>query len=130
MNYIDRTSSPGEITLLTSRLHWIIYMPGWLACLTIVLLPIGIPMLIHSWLRYHTTLFVVTNRRIVSRSGILSKSSIEMMVDKVEEVTFQQSFFGRMLNYGTVRIIGTGGSHEPFDFMANPSAFQTAVQTR
>jgi uncharacterized membrane protein YdbT with pleckstrin-like domain len=54
--------------------------------LTIVGAVIGIPVLVIQWLRIRTTLFVVTNRRVVMRVGIFSKSSMEMLNNKIEEV--------------------------------------------
>jgi uncharacterized membrane protein YdbT with pleckstrin-like domain len=96
--------------------------------LTIVGAVIGIPVLVIQWLRIRTTLFVVTNRRVVMRVGIFSKSSMEMLNNKIEEVDVRQSLFGRILNFGTVRLIGVGGSREPFSFIADPGAFRAAVQ--
>ncbi len=99
-----------------------------LLCLTIVGAVIGIPVLVIQWLRIRTTLFVVTNRRVVMRVGIFSKSSMEMLNNKIEEVDVRQSLFGRILNFGTVRLIGVGGSREPFFYIADPGAFRAAVQ--
>lgn len=85
-------------------------------------------MLLLQWIRCRTTLFVVTNRRVVMRVGILGKSSLEMLTNKIEEVDVRKSLWGRVFNFGTVRLIGVGGSREPFSFIADPGAFRAAVQ--
>jgi uncharacterized membrane protein YdbT with pleckstrin-like domain len=128
MNYVEKNLGPGEEIVYHGHIHGIVYLPGILLCLTIVGAVIGIPMLLLQWLRCKTTLFVVTNRRVVMRVGILNKLSTEMLNNKIEEVDVRQSIWGRMLNFGTVRLIGVGGSREPFPFIANPGAFRAAVQ--
>jgi len=128
LNYVERNLGPGEEIVYRGHIHGIVYLPGILLCLTVVGAVIGIPMLFLQWIRCRTTLFVVTNRRVVMRVGILAKSSMEMLNNKIEEVDVRQSLWGRMFNFGTVRLIGVGGSREPFSFIADPGAFRAAVQ--
>ena len=127
MNYVEKNLGPGEEILYRGHIHGIVYLPGVILCLTVFGAVIGIPLLFLQWLRCRTTLFVVTNRRVVMRVGIFSKSSMEMLTNKVEEVDVTQSILGRMLNFGTVRLIGVGGSREPFKFLADPGAFRSAL---
>jgi uncharacterized membrane protein YdbT with pleckstrin-like domain len=129
LNYVAKNLGPGEEIIYRGHIHGIVYLPGIILCLTVIGAVIGIPMLFLQWLRCRTTLFVVTNRRVVMRVGIFAKSSMEMLTNKVEEVDVAQSIWGRIFNFGTVRLIGVGGSREPFRFLADPGAFRAAVQT-
>ena len=54
--------------------------------------------------------FVITNKRIICKTGIFSRRTLEMNLNKIESVNIDQSIFGRMLGYGTITIIGTGGT--------------------
>ncbi|HQT68004.1 MAG TPA: PH domain-containing protein [Acetobacteraceae bacterium] len=128
MNYVEKSLGTGEFIVYEGRLHWMIYVPGILLCLTVVGAVIGLPMLIYQFLRRRTTLFAVTNRRVVMRVGILSTNAIEMIISRIEAVDVTQTLLGRMLNYGTVMLIGTGGSREPFRFLTDPARFRSAVQ--
>ncbi|MCH8814830.1 MAG: PH domain-containing protein [Chloroflexi bacterium] len=53
---------------------------------------------------------------------------LEMNVDKIESVNVKQTILGRILGYGTVTIIGTGGTSEPFTFISKPLDFRKAFQ--
>jgi hypothetical protein len=47
---------------------------------------------------------------------------------KIETVGVDQSIPGRIFNYGTIIVTGTGGTQEPFKDIANPLAFRKQVQ--
>ena len=49
-------------------------------------------------------------------------------MSKVESVQVDQDIFARLLNYGTITLIGTGGTKEPFQLINDPMAFRHAVQ--
>jgi uncharacterized membrane protein YdbT with pleckstrin-like domain len=70
----------------------------------------------------------VTTRRVVIKSGLASRKTIEMLLNKVESIEVSETTFGRMLGYGTITVIGSGGTLEPFREMAHPLAFRSQVQ--
>jgi len=51
-----------------------------------------------------------------------------MLLSKVEEIAVSQGVGGRILGYGTLVIVGTGGSKEIFMLMADPLEFRRQVQ--
>jgi hypothetical protein len=51
-----------------------------------------------------------------------------MFIAKVESIAVDQGFFGRMWDFGTVMLRGSGGSAEPLEAIARPIAFREAVQ--
>jgi uncharacterized membrane protein YdbT with pleckstrin-like domain len=51
-----------------------------------------------------------------------------MNLSKIESVNVDQSILGRMLGYGTIRIIGTGGTREEFPNISNPIEFRKKFQ--
>jgi uncharacterized membrane protein YdbT with pleckstrin-like domain len=79
-------------------------------------------------LKRNATEMAVTNRRILIKSGIMSRRTIELLLSRVESIVITEPFFGRMLGYGTVVVRGTGGTPEPFTLIANPTEFRRHVQ--
>jgi uncharacterized membrane protein YdbT with pleckstrin-like domain len=51
-----------------------------------------------------------------------------MLLNKVETIEVSEPGMGRMLGYGSIVMIGTGGTSEPFHQMAHPLEFRSRVQ--
>ena len=60
-----------------------------------------------AFTRKATSEFAVTSDRVVVKTGLLSRNTIEIQLSKVESVQVTQDIFGRLLNYGTVTVAGT-----------------------
>jgi uncharacterized membrane protein YdbT with pleckstrin-like domain len=76
----------------------------------------------------NSTEMAVTNRRVLIKTGLMSRRTIEMLVSQIESIVITEPFLGRMLGYGSVVIRGTGGTPETFHLIANPTEFRTHVQ--
>ncbi|MCB0918180.1 MAG: PH domain-containing protein [Actinobacteria bacterium] len=59
---------------------------------------------IRPFLYWITTQYVFTNRRIIVRTGLISRQGRDMPLSKVNNVSFDVTFFGRILNYGLLTI--------------------------
>ena len=79
-------------------------------------------------LRRNATEMAVTNRRVVVKTGLVSRKTIEMLLNKVESIEVSETAFGRLLGYGTIVLIGTGGTPDPFHNVAHPLEFRSQVQ--
>ena len=55
----------------------------------------------------------MTDRRIIYKRGFITRHTEEMNMDKVASVDVDQSILGRMLDYGTIHVLGTGGAQSP-----------------
>jgi uncharacterized membrane protein YdbT with pleckstrin-like domain len=55
---------------------------------------------------------------------MISRRTLEINLNKVETVNVDQSVLGRILGYGTIRIVGTGGTNEVFENIAHPIEFR------
>jgi uncharacterized membrane protein YdbT with pleckstrin-like domain len=150
LSYIEQVLLPDEIVLSWTHLHWFIYLRSIaLLGLALVLLVastavaqtvelyfqiaalvvalIGVWFLIFAWLRRRSTELAVTNRRVIHKTGVLGRTTHEMSRDKVETVEVQQSLIGRIFNYGTIIVRGTGSSWEPFSHIENPLVFRSNI---
>lgn len=77
---------------------------------------------------YKTTEMVVTNRRLVIKHGLIARTTFELLLQKAETVGVDQQFFGRILGYGRITAIGTGGSHCSMEFVGKPMVFRAAFE--
>jgi uncharacterized membrane protein YdbT with pleckstrin-like domain len=92
------------------------------------LLVCGVVAILMGVIRRRATEMAVTNRRVVVKIGLMSRRTIEMLLNKVETIEVKETTFGRMMGYGTVVLVGTGGSTEPFEKMSHPLDFRSQVQ--
>jgi uncharacterized membrane protein YdbT with pleckstrin-like domain len=143
--YVDKHLLTGERVIYRSQQHWVVFSGP------VLLLILGLVPLVYS--RSNTMLivasivataaliwiaaraiarasaqFTVTNKRVVIKLGTIRRRAIEMLLSKVEEIAVDQGIGGRILGYGTLVIVGTGGSKEVFMLMADPLEFRRQVQ--
>jgi uncharacterized membrane protein YdbT with pleckstrin-like domain len=84
-------------------------------------------LLLRAWIARTTTELVATDRRIVYKRGLIRRYTAEMNMEKVESVLVEQGILGRIFNYGTITVRGTGGGMEPLANIGAPIAFRNAV---
>ena len=78
--------------------------------------------------RRNATEVAVSNKRVLIKTGVLARKSIEVLLGKVESIGVQESAMGRMLGYGSVVVRGTGGTFETFHNISHPDEFRRQVQ--
>ncbi|HXS06734.1 MAG TPA: PH domain-containing protein [Rhizomicrobium sp.] len=139
--YVDASLGADERVVYRGGVSWVVYLapvmmmgfgaawalsgggvPGLILVLAGVLAGAG------AFIRQATSEFAVTSARVVAKTGLITRSSIEIALSKVESVEVKQDILGRLLNYGSITVSGTGGTHEPFTMIDDPIAFRRAVQ--
>lgn len=77
---------------------------------------------------WRTTNFVVTSDRCIYRSGIVSKQGIEIPLDRINTVFFNQSIFERVIGAGDIAIESAGeGSRQEFSDIRDPGNVQHEI---
>ncbi|OGT53121.1 MAG: hypothetical protein A3F17_03895 [Gammaproteobacteria bacterium RIFCSPHIGHO2_12_FULL_41_15] len=159
MSYIKRTLMDHEELLYQIRPHWITFTQsiGWLLITLALLIAgqfvsvlhnhigslprlylilaamstcIGLICLISNLSVYLSSEYGITTKRVLMKQGLLRRSTNEIFISKVESIKVQQSILGRILNYGSLEISGTGGNHEPFIQVPRPLRFRENVQNQ
>jgi uncharacterized membrane protein YdbT with pleckstrin-like domain len=102
--------------------------PQGLAILGTLLLLAGILTLAYGVVKRNATEMAVTNRRVLIKTGMGSRRTLDLMLARVESIGVEETVFGRMVGYGTVIVRGTGGTPETFEKIANPQDFRKRVQ--
>lgn len=125
-SYIEGALIAGEKVLHQGRVSW--WAVWHLLLLGVVLLPvvIGVVFLAWAWIRVKSTELAITDKRVIAKFGFISRNTMEIGVQKVESIQVQQSFLGRLLDFGTLIVSGTGTSHAPIPSISDPMAFRRA----
>ena len=151
MAYLTKVLRPDEAVLFRGTLHWLVYGRGLVLlgaglALLVLGLAVGDPLLgralavgalavllLAGWLlilagiRRQTVEFVVTDKRVITKTGWLSRHTAEINVSKIESVDVDQGLLGRMFGFGTVFLRGTGASLEPLQGVADPIGLRNAI---
>lgn len=138
MGFISENLLKDETVAYQARLHWVIYMPAGV-CGIFFLISFAAPFLlgiffiatlwfgVSAYVRQTTTEIAVTNKRLLGKTGFIKRDTIDLNLKKVESLYADQGLFGRMFDYGAVRIVGTGGSSFMVKGVLDPVAFKRAA---
>jgi uncharacterized membrane protein YdbT with pleckstrin-like domain len=75
---------------------------GWVV---LVLIIVGAVNIGWVYLRWYQDDYVVTNRRVIKVEGILNKKAADSGLEKINDAILEQSLFGRMFDWGSLRIL-------------------------
>jgi len=129
MGYIEQSLGSGEIIVAKARFHWWYILKAVLALLVLGIVIIGIVIFFAMMIRKWTTEIAVTSHRFVQKTGLFTLSTNEIALQNIEGVRVNQSFWGRLLGYGHLRIEGTGVDAVIIPDIADPVAFRGAIET-
>lgn len=126
-SYIDSNLTTNERIIKNAKVSW---WSQWqmivLGVLTIGFM-IGIIFFICAIIRVMTTELALTNKRVIAKTGFIRRDTIELRLEKVEGLIISQGIIGRIFNYGTVIVSGTGGIRTPIPFINDPINFRRVV---
>ena len=98
---------------------------GWLALGAIVLSAMWV---VIRYARWSSTHFVITNQRIIFRSGLVTKTGIEIPLERVNTVHFRQGIMERIVGAGDLLIESGGESgQQRFTDISQPDRIQRAI---
>lgn len=126
-NYIEGNLAKGENIIIQAQVSWLSQF--WYIIFGVALLPfgVGVLFLIVAIINVWTTELALTNRRIIAKSGLIRRNTIELKVNRVESLGVNQGILGRILGFGSVVVKGTGGSHAPINYISSPMNFRRQV---
>jgi uncharacterized membrane protein YdbT with pleckstrin-like domain len=125
---------PNETIVQKAKLHWSIYIFG----IVLIVLALfssdwavkfwcgffGIIMLVRAYLYMKSTEFVVTNMRMLIKTGFIKRTMFEMRHEKVEGILMNQGIFDRIFDKGTLTVNGTGGTRARVRNVCAPLQFR------
>lgn len=104
-------------------------MFGQIVLLICAVISLGILLsILLDYLRWSTTQYLVTDRRVIQLDGVFTKTMRDSSLEKINDIVMQQSWLGQMLDFGDVEILtGNEGGANRMDRMAQPLAFKQAL---
>jgi uncharacterized membrane protein YdbT with pleckstrin-like domain len=116
--YVNDNLINDERVELETTYHWIIFL-SLRSLFTLFIAPL---------IDRYTDEFAITNKRVIIKTGLISRKTFEMNNSKIESVNVDQGILGRILGYGTIRIVGSGGTKEVFPNIRKPLQFRKKFQ--
>jgi len=129
VSYIENSLGANEKLVARAEFHWWYSLKAWLALILLFWCIIGIVIFFQMMIRKWTTEIGVTTTRFVEKTGLFSLRTNEIALPNIEGVRVEQSFWGRVLGYGHLRIEGTGVDAVIVPDIADPIGFRRAIET-
>lgn len=158
MTYVEQNLRSAEDIICQVKPHWIIFLRTfvWLIITLLVLFfgmgstigqvqpfPAGPPLYqivaiitfcaalfaaLGAFIKYATSEFAITNKRVLKKTGLIRRTTTEILLSRIESISIYQSLLGRLCNYGSLTISGTGGSRDPFMNLPDPMQLRDMIQ--
>ncbi len=74
-----------------------VFIVVWALALLVIIVWVVVPVL-----RWRTTLYVITNRRLLTRHGIVTKSGRDIPLYRINDVRYEKGLTDRILGCGTL----------------------------
>jgi membrane protein YdbS with pleckstrin-like domain len=152
MPYPDKLVQDGETIALDLRPHWWYFSRNILTGIPLaVVLILALSHLNSTWqksigaivgivtvawaawlglkyLQWRMTYFVVTSRRVIYRSGVISKRGVEIPLERINNINFHQRLIDRIIGAGDLDIESAGRDGQShFDFIRHPDGVQHEI---
>lgn len=142
MGYITETLASDEEIKDIYSLHWaakipmifgfILFLPivgyGIYEPLAIPLVPIPLLFSFYEKYRLKNLEQGSTTKRVIKKSGIVSRKTEEMRMSSIETVEIHQSIMGRIFGFGDVKVTGRGLSDVVFAQIDDPMEVKRSIE--
>ena len=84
--------------------------------------------LVLKYFQWRMTYFVVTSRRVIYRTGVISKHGVEIPLERINNINFHQRIIDRIIGAGDLDIESAGRDGQShFDFIRHPDGVQHEI---
>lgn len=131
MTYIEKILEPDERLLYRTNRHWILFWPAatvvlvslvlwsslalagyaWVHSLGAIMTAVGVFWFLAIYLSEKFEEYAVTDRRVISKKGIIRRDVAFLPLERIQTVDVRQSVLGCLLNYGTVVVHTAAETH-------------------
>lgn len=125
--YVESTLTKGEKVAYQGKVSlWSLAPLFILGLVFMSFYGLGLLFWIAAAIRYFTTELAITNKRVIAKFGLISRSTIEINLQKIESIQVNQGILGRIFNYGSIVVAGAGNPQAPVPGITNPLQFRRA----
>ena len=148
MNYINNNLQSGEEIKYVAKLHFFLFVqplvllligallassPKEISAMThyagLLILFFGLVSLVQRLLVKIGSSYAVTNKRVILKTGVISRRAVDLVLAKCEGLHIKQSVLARIFNFGTITVT-TGGASSSYPFIANLLAFKREINSQ
>jgi len=113
------------ILLLNLNGGWFKTGASWVVVALVIAWAVWLGLKYLSWAR---TYFVVTNQRVIYRTGVVARRGAEIPLDRITNINFGQRMFERLIGAGNLEIQSAGEQGTTsFDFVRHPDGVQQEI---
>ena len=126
-SFVETTLAPGETVKYQARVSvWSLWFLILLGVATMWFV-VGFVFFLIAFLRWWSTELAITDKKVVAKYGLISRQTVEILLPRVESIQVQQGFIGRICNFGTLVMSGTGTAQAPIVGISNPLMFRRVL---
>jgi uncharacterized membrane protein YdbT with pleckstrin-like domain len=145
MSYVARTLGQREHVLFQTGYHWLVWFGSALlvmpalgialgaypftaldySLLALSLIPASVG--VYNFARAKLVEIVVTNERVVYKTGLIAFRTEEIALDNIETIGIEQTILGRLLGYGTITVHGTGSEYVTIRMVNDPVSLRRHI---
>lgn len=142
MKFLTTYLQPGEEIMYRARIHIFLFLQpiillaiGFMCYfdevrithyLGLTLLFLGLVALVQRVFVKIGSVYAVTNKRVIIKTGVISRRTVELVLAKCEGIQVVQGVAGRIFGYGSI-VVTTGGATNCYYYVANPYRFKRAI---
>lgn len=89
---------------------------------------ISVIILVKDIILIYVSEYAITNKRVISKLGLIRRDVEEMNLGSIESVNLKQSITGRIFNYGDISISGRGSSQVIFKQADSPVEIRKKIK--
>jgi uncharacterized membrane protein YdbT with pleckstrin-like domain len=155
MGYVEELLGSNEKTVIRTRQHWLVLASSFLSNLALAVIIVIVSVLatlfagvalgplpllflfllifpviafLRVFLKWWNEEYIITNRRVIQVEGVINKHVIDSSLEKVNDVVLDQSYLGRLLDYGNVEIMTASEiGVNKLERIASPIKFKTEM---
>ena len=126
-SYVDSALTKGEKVAYQGKISiWSLLPLMLLGLLFLAFYGFGLLFWAAAAIRYLTTELAITNKRVIAKFGLISRSTIEINLQKIESIQVKQGILGRIFNFGSIVVSGAGNPQAPIPGISSPMNFRRA----
>lgn len=123
--YIEGALTKGEKVVYTGKVSvWSLAPALLLGLIFLSFYGIGLLFWAAAAIKYFTTELAITNKRVIAKFGLISRSTIEINLQRIESIQVHQGILGRIFNFGSIVVSGAGNPQAPIPGISNPLQFR------
>lgn len=145
MKFLTTYLQPGEEVMYRARIHIFLFLqPAVLLVIAfmcywdevqithylgLTLLFLGLVSLVQRIMVKIGSIYAVTNKRVIIKTGVISRRTVELVLAKCEGIQVVQGIAGRIFGYGSI-VVTTGGATNCYYYVSNPFQFKREINNQ